>query len=54
MAKAVWNQSGTVIVMLGVMMIILAIILFIVSIIYRKTAGKKIREELMKEYNSEL
>lgn len=31
-------------------MIVLAFVLFIVSMIYRKTAGKRIRDELKNEY----
>lgn len=44
-------MSGIVIAGIGIGMIILAMILFMVSIVYRNTAGKKIREELGKEYS---
>ncbi len=45
-------MTGTIILALGILMILQAVILLILSIIYRKTAGKKIRSELMKEYGS--
>ena len=44
------RMSGITIVGVGIGMIVLAIILFIVATVYRKTAGKRIREELGKEY----
>lgn len=43
-------MSGIIIMGVGIGMIVFAIILFIVSVAYRKTAGKRIREELGKEY----
>lgn len=44
-------MSGIIITGIGIGMIALAIVLFIASIVYRNTAGKRIREELGKEYN---
>lgn len=44
-------MGGTVILAIGIGFIVLAVILLIVSIVYRRTAGKKIREELKKEYS---
>lgn len=38
-------------IIIGIYLIILAFILFIVGIIYPKTFGKKIKEELNREYN---
>lgn len=43
-------MSGIIITKIGIGMIALAVILFIISIVYRNTAGKKIQEELGKEY----
>ena len=43
-------MSGIMIMMAGIGMAVLSVILFVVSIVYRKTAGKKIREELKREY----
>lgn len=43
-------MSGIVIVELGIGMIGLAVILLIAGVIYGKTAGKRIREELKREY----
>lgn len=43
-------MSGIIITEIGIGMIVLAVILFITSIVYRNTAGKKIQEELGKEY----
>lgn len=42
--------SGVIILAIGISMMVFAVILFIISIVYRKTAGKRIREELGKEY----
>lgn len=42
--------SGIVILGIGIGMILFSVFLFITSMIYQKTAGKKIREELDKEY----
>lgn len=44
------HMSGIIITEIGIGMSVLAVILFIASIVYRNTAGKKIREELGKEY----
>ena len=43
-------MNGTIIVGSGIGMLVLAVILFIVSVVYRNTTGKKIREELKSEY----
>ncbi len=43
-------MSGIMIVVTGMTMILLAVILLIVSVVYRKTAGKKILETLGQEY----
>jgi len=43
-------MSGIIITGIGIGIIVLAVILFIISIVYRNTAGKKIQEELWKEY----
>lgn len=43
-------MSGSIILGVGIGLIALAAVLFIVSIVYRKTAGKKIRDELRDEY----
>lgn len=43
-------MSGIIITEIGVGMSVLAVILFIASLVYRSTAGKKIHEELNKEY----
>lgn len=43
-------MSGIMIMMAGIGMAVLSIVLFIVSIVYHRTAGKKIREELKREY----
>lgn len=43
-------MSGILIMMAGIGMAVLSVALFVVSIVYRKTAGKKIREELKREY----
>jgi len=45
--------EGTIILAIGVVMIIQAVIFLIASIIYRKTAGKRIRRELKEEYSNE-
>lgn len=42
--------SGNIILMAGAGMIVLALVLFTVSLVYRKTAGKRIRDELKNEY----
>lgn len=44
-------MSGIIIAGIGIGMVALAIILFIVSVVYRNTAGKRIRKELGKEYS---
>lgn len=43
-------MSGTIVFAAGIGMIVLAAILQVISVIYRNTAGKRIREELKKEY----
>lgn len=43
-------MRGSVILGAGIVLIALAAILFIISIVYRKTAGRKIRDELRDEY----
>ncbi len=43
-------MSGIIILGIGIGMIALAAILFVVSIVYRKTAGKRMKQELKKEY----
>lgn len=45
-------MNGIIILVTGIGMIMLAAILFVMSIAYRKTAGRRIREELEKEYSS--
>lgn len=44
-------MSGIIILGIGIGMIALAAILFVVSIVYRKTAGKRMKQELKKEYD---
>lgn len=41
---------GIIIFSIGIGMILFAVLLFVTSMIYQKTAGRKIREELNKEY----
>lgn len=43
-------MNGIMITGIGIGMVILAIILLIAAVVYRKTAGKRIREELGREY----
>lgn len=43
-------MSGVIIAGIGIAMIGLAVILLIAEIIYGRTAGKRIREKLRKEY----
>lgn len=43
-------MSGMIILGIGIAMIAIAVILFIAGVIYGKTAGKRIREELKREY----
>ena len=43
-------MSGIIISEIGIGMIALAVILFIISIVYRNTAGKKMQGELGEEY----
>lgn len=45
-------MSGTIVFIAGITMIALAVILFAADIIYRRTAGRKIREELKSEYEA--
>ncbi len=44
------KMSGIMMLAAGAGMGILAVVLLIVSIVYRQTAGKKIREELKRDY----
>ena len=44
------NMNGIVIVGIGIALIAVSAALFIASIFYRHTAGRRIREELDKEY----
>lgn len=50
--KEVKILRGIIILSVGIGMILFALLLFITSIIYRKTAGRKIQEKLSKEYES--
>lgn len=43
-------MNGIIIVYVGIGVIVLSVVLFIVSMVYRNTTGKKIREELDVEY----
>lgn len=43
-------MSGVIIVAAGIGMMVLSVALLIASIVYRRTAGRKIREELKREY----
>ena len=43
-------MNGAIIVGIGIGMLVLAVILLIASVIYRKSSGKKIREEILNEY----
>lgn len=43
-------MNGIMLTGIGIGMIVLAVLLFIAAIVYRKTTGKRIREELGKEY----
>lgn len=43
-------MSGMMIFMTGIGMLVLAAVFFLASIVYRQTAGRKIREELMRDY----
>lgn len=43
-------MSGIIVFIAGIGMIAFAVILFAVGIIYRKTSGKRIREEIKHEY----
>ena len=45
-------MSGVIVFMAGIGMIVLAVILFAASIVYRRTAGKRIGKELKQEYES--
>lgn len=44
-------MSGVLLIIIGIVIMILAVILFVLSVLYRKTAGKRIREELKEEYD---
>jgi cell division protein FtsL len=43
-------MSGITIIGVGIGFIVVAVILFIINIIYKNTAAKRIKEELHKEY----
>lgn len=43
-------MSGIMIIAAGIGMVVLSVSLFAVSIVYRRTAGRKIREELKRDY----
>lgn len=43
-------MTGNIIIITGIALVVSGAILFIGSIIYRNTAGKKIKEELQNEY----
>ncbi len=43
-------MSGAVILGIGIGLIALAVVIFVISIICRKTAEKRVREELKREY----
>lgn len=44
-------MSGVVILAAGIGMVVFSVVLLIVSIVYRQTAGKKIREALSRDYD---
>ncbi len=44
-------MTGMTLIIIGVGFAIAAIALFVVSLIYRNTAGKRVRKELQDEYN---
>lgn len=48
-----WKGKVVMVLLLGtgIGMVVLSVILFVVSLIYRSTAGKQILEELKKEYD---
>lgn len=43
-------MSGVMIVVAGIGMAVLSVALFVISIIYRRTVGRKMSEELRREY----
>lgn len=43
-------MNGMMTIVAGISLVVFSMLLFVVSIVYRKTAGRKIREELMREY----
>lgn len=43
-------MSGMVILAAGIGMVLLSAVLFLVSVVYRQTAGRKIREALSRDY----
>lgn len=45
-------MSATLIILVGIFLIVMAIFLLVASIIYRNTAGKRIREQLRQEYQN--
>lgn len=43
-------MSGIMIMTAGIGMAVLSMVMFVVSLVYRRTAGRKISEELKREY----
>lgn len=43
-------MSGIMMIGLGIGLVIFSMVLFVESIIYRQTVGRKIRKELMRDY----
>lgn len=43
-------MSGIMILAVGIALAVAAVILFIASVVYRQTAGRRIREELTRDY----
>ncbi len=43
-------MSGTMMVIVGIGLVILSVLLFVVSIVFRRTTGRKIKETLKREY----
>lgn len=43
-------MSGMMILAAGIGMVVLSLFLFIASMVYRQTAGRRIREEIMRDY----
>lgn len=44
-------MNGMMITAVGIGMVALSLILFAASVVYRKTVGRRIRAELMREYD---